>query len=198
MSQPCTSGGVCGTLQSSLLALAKLAQTIVITGLSAKCAPKAAIMVFFFARKVGSQNTGMTVCTPASSKVKKVPPARVTALVTHAGLPAWVLMRRSTCLPAAVIRETSESRKLQSKIPSLGSRSFQSCRILTPSTLGFVSTASLQALPAPEREKTPCGTAAESESPKTSMAPKSSASVATGVLKTNVVGESPANSIPRF
>src|SRR5262245_11487153 len=75
-------------------------------------------------------------------------------------------MRRSTCLPAAAARDTSESRKLQSKADSLGSRSAQSWRMLTPSTSGFCSTFSAQGCPAAAREKTPLGTAARSGGPK--------------------------------
>jgi len=44
---------VCGTFQSSLVALAKLALTIFTAGLLVKCPPKAVIMAFFLARKVG-------------------------------------------------------------------------------------------------------------------------------------------------
>src|SRR5689334_16869564 len=60
-------------------------------------------------------------------------------------------------LPAAATRTTSESRKLKSKMPSLGSKSFQSWRMLTPSTARLVRTELLQGEPAAEREKTPCG-----------------------------------------
>src|SRR6266513_1825785 len=97
---------VCGTFQSSLDAFAKEAETIATAGFLVKCFPTAAIIAFFFARKVGSQKTGIVVVTPLSSKVKNFPPARLTAVVTQAGLPDIVPIRSRTFLPAAATLAT--------------------------------------------------------------------------------------------
>jgi hypothetical protein len=148
---------VCGTFQSSLTALAKLAVTIDTVGLLVKCAPKAAIIVFFLARYVGSQKTGIVVSGPPSAKEKKVPPAAATAAVTQAGLLACVSMRSKTFLPAAAALATSESKKVQLKTPSVGSSEAQAYRMLTPDTSGLAKIVSLDGSPVVEREKTPRG-----------------------------------------
>jgi len=64
-----------GTYQSSPPALAKLAETIVTAGLLAKMRSQHRDHCCLLARKVGSQKTGMVVCTPLLVNVKKLPPA---------------------------------------------------------------------------------------------------------------------------
>src|SRR5919204_3015235 len=142
-----TSVEVCGTDQSSLCALAKLAETILTAGVLAKCVPGAVIIAFFFPRYTGSQKTGIVHGVPLLSKVKNFCDAgsgsaliasntQLGVLPPVAALPPEVPIRSRTFFPLTAAVETTLSRKLKSKTPSVGSRSYHRCRTLMPSTLG--------------------------------------------------------------
>lgn len=68
------SAGVCGTLQSSLLGLAKLVQTTLIAE-AGEMRPEGGDHGLLFRQKTGIPETGMVVGTPSLSKGKKVPSA---------------------------------------------------------------------------------------------------------------------------
>ena len=67
-------------------------------------------------------------------------------------------MRSRTCLLEAAQDAIAESRKLKSKLPSVGSSVAQSCRTVMPSTLGLARTEARGCFPEFAMEKTPRGT----------------------------------------
>src|SRR4030095_697 len=110
------------------------------------------------------------------------------AVVTQAGLDCWVPIRSMTRLPAAAALATSESRNVQSKTPSVGSRLAQLWRIRTPVTSGLFKTMSLAILSGLLREKTPRGTWAKAfPGFASSPAAQSSRPGKVGILKAPVL-----------